>query len=161
MKTKVSFLDPKQVFVETPKGDKYILGFLSELNYKLEEGGYRFLDAIAYFFDEYFNSSDKHLYSELSRFLIQHQFESLFSFHRDHIQNRANMGERIRTLRERKSLDVETLARRASIQPNTLKRIEAGRLSADLDVLSHIAEGLGMKLDFVELENDNEDGSAL
>ena len=40
------------------------------------------------------------------------------------------------------------------IQPNTLKRIEAGRFSVDLDVLSKIAQGLGMKIDFVELKND-------
>ena len=156
MRTKVLFLDPKQVFVETPKDDKYILAFLTEMNYKFEEEGCHFLDMVAKFFDEYFNSSDKHLYNELNRFLIQYRFESLFSFRRDHIQHRVIMGERIRTLREQKSLDVESLAQRANIQPNTLKRIEAGRLSVDLDVLAQIAQGLGMKLDFVELEIDNE-----
>ena len=47
-----------------------------------------------------------------------------------------------------------SLSARASIKPNTLKRIEAGKFSVDLDVLYSIAQGLGMKIDFVELEND-------
>lgn len=156
MKTKATFLDPKQVLVETPKGNRYTLVFHTSLNFQIEEQGFRFLEAIAYFFDECFKDRDKHLYSELNRFLIQHRFESIFFFHRDHIQTRASIGERIRTLREQKKLDVETLAKSANIQPNTLMRIEAGRFSATFDILAQIAQGLGMKLDFVELENDEE-----
>ena len=49
-----------------------------------------------------------------------------------------------------------TLALKSSIQPNTLKRIEAGNFSVDLDVLTQIAQGLGMKIDFVELKNDED-----
>ena len=156
MKTKATFLDPKQVLVETPQGNRYTLVFHTSLNFQIEEQGFRFLEAIAYFFDECFKDRDKHLYSELNRFLIQHRFESIFFFHRDHIQTRASIGERIRTLREQKKLDVETLAKSANIQPNTLMRIEAGRFSATFDILAQIAQGLGMKLDFVELENDEE-----
>lgn len=161
MKTKATFLDPKQVLVETPKGDRYTLVFHTSLNFQIEEQGFRFLEAIAYFFDECFKDRDKHLYSELNRFLIQHRFESVFFFHRDHIQTRASIGERIRTLREQKNFDVETLAQKANIQPNTLVRIEAGRFSATFDILAQIAQGLGMKLDFVELENDKENGSTI
>ena len=68
------------------------------------------------------------------------------------------MGERIRELREKKEMDLMTLALRAGIQPNTLKRIEAGKFSVDLDVLSKIAQGLGMKIDFVELNTMKKDG---
>ena len=161
MKTKATFLDPKQVLVETPKGDRYTLVFHTSLNFQIEEQGFRFLEAIAYFFDECFKDRDKHLYSELNRFLIQHRFESVFFFHRDHIQTRASIGERIRTLREQKNFDVETLAQKANIQPNTLVRIEAGRFSATFDILAQIAQGLWMKLDFVELENDKENGSTI
>lgn len=161
MKTVATFLDPKQILVETPKGDRYTLGFNTSFNYQLEEQDGRFLKAIAYFFDECFKDRDKHLYGDLNRFLLQHRFESIFFFHRDHIQTRASIGERIRTLREQKNFDVETLAQKANIQPNTLVRIEAGRFSATFDILAQIAQGLGMKLDFVELENDKENGSTI
>lgn len=55
-------------------------------------------------------------------------------------------------------MDLVSLALRAGIQPNTLKRIEAGKFSVDLDVLSKIAQGLGMKIDFVELNTMEKDG---
>lgn len=88
---------------------------------------------------------------EITRQLLIHRFEPVFSYGRDPIQNRVIMGDRIRELREDKNMDVFTLAEQAGIQPNTLKRIEAGKFSADLDILSKIAQGLGMKIDFVEL----------
>ena len=68
------------------------------------------------------------------------------------------MGDRIRELREDKNMDVFTLAEQAGIQLNTLKRIETGKFSADLDILSKIAQGLGMKIDFVELNTVKNNG---
>lgn len=91
---------------------------------------------------------------EITRQLMINRFESVFSFQRDPIQNRVIMGDRIRELREQKGMDIMTLAFKSNIQPNTLKRIEVGKFSADLDILTQIAQGMGMKIDFVELKND-------
>lgn len=91
---------------------------------------------------------------EITRQLMINRFESVFSFQRDPIQNRVIMGDRIRELREQKGMDIMTLAFKSNIQPNTLKRIEAGKFSADLDILTQIAQGMGMKIDFVELKNE-------
>ena len=55
---------------------------------------------------------------------------------------------------EQNGMDIMTLAFKSNIQPNTLKRIEAGKFSADLDILTQIAQGMGMKIDFVELKNE-------
>lgn len=91
---------------------------------------------------------------EITRQLMSNNFEPVFSFQRDPAQNRVLMGDRIRELREQKNIDIMTLAFKANIQPNTLKRIEAGKFSVDLDILAHIAQGMGMKIDFVELNNE-------
>ena len=95
---------------------------------------------------------------EITRQLLIHRFEPVFSYGRDPIQNRVIMGDRIREVREDKNMDVFTLAEQSGIQPNTLKRIEAGKFSADLDILSKIAQGLGMKFDFVELNTVKNNG---
>lgn len=155
MKTKTSYLDPKRVLVETPQGDKFILGFHSEINYLWEQQvNVPFTDFLASLFDKYFQGDETIIMGEITRQLMSNNFEPVFSFQRDPIQNRVLMGDRIRELREQKNIKIMTLAFKANIQPNTLKRIEAGKFSVDLDILAQIAQGMGMKIDFVELKNE-------
>lgn len=154
MKTKATYLDTKRVLVETSQGDKFIIGFHSEMNYLWEQQtNVPFTEFLASLFDQYYRGDENEIMCEITRQLMIHRFESFISFQRDPIQNRVIMGDRIRQLREQKGLDIKTLAFKSSIQPNTLKRIEAGKFSADLDVLTQIAQGMGMKIDFVELQN--------
>lgn len=159
MKSKVTYLDPLKVLVETPQGEKFIIGFHSEMNYQWEQqANVPFIDFFASLFDNYYKGDERVIMGEINRQLIIHHFEPVFSYGRDPIQNRVIMGERIRELREQKNMDLLMLASKSGIQPNTLKRIEAGKFSVDLDVLSKIAQGLGMKLDFVELNTMENDG---
>lgn len=156
MKTKSSYLDPKRVLIETPQGDKFIIGFHSEFNYQCErQMNIPFTDFLASLFDKYYTGDESVIMSVIASLLMQNRFETVFSYQRDPIQNRILMGDRIRELREQKKMDILTLACRSNIQPNTLKRIEAGKFSVDLDVLTQIAQGLGMKIDFVELKNED------
>ena len=155
MKTKATYLDPKRVLVETPQGDKFIIGFHSEMNYQWEQQvNVPFTDFLASLFDKFYKGDDNVIMGEITRQLMINRFESVFSFQRDPIQNRVIMGDRIRELREQKGMDIMTLAFKSNIQPNTLKRIEAGKFSADLDILTQIAQGMGMKIDFIELKNE-------
>ena len=155
MKTKTSYLDPKRVLVETSQGDKFILGFHSEMNYLWEQQvNVPFTDFLVSLFDKYYQGDETIIMGEITRQLMNNNFEPIFSFQRDPIQNRILIGDRIRELREQKNMDIMTLAFKANIQPNTLKRIEAGKFSVDLDILAQIAQGMGMKIDFVELKND-------
>lgn len=155
MQTKATYLDPKRVLVETPQSEKFIVGFHSSTNYQWEQqANVPFTDFMASLFDKYYKGDEQVIMGEINRQLMINRFESVFFFQRDPIRNRVIMGDRIHELRERKGMDVMTLAFKSNIQPNTLKRIEAGKYSADLDVLAQIAQGLDMKLDFVELQND-------
>jgi DNA-binding XRE family transcriptional regulator len=156
MKTKVTYLDPKRVLIETVEGERFIAGFDSEMNYQMEQKlNVPFIDFLASLFDKFYKGNGEVIYGEIFRQLITHNLEPINSFRRDPLQNRIYIGDRIREIREKKGMEIAVLAHRSGIQPNTLKRIEAGKFSVDLDVLSHIASGLGMKLDFVELDNDD------
>ena len=92
------------------------------------------------------------LYKDETVWATQKAMAMLFDCSTDNVG--LHLGERIRELCEQKNIDVMTLAFKANIQPNTLKRIEAGKFSVDLDILAQIAQGMGMKIDFVELNNE-------
>lgn len=155
MKNKTIFLDPKRVLIEFPTGEKYIVGFKSTINYQFEQQNVHFLDYLASLFEQYFEGDCEVVFGKIYSQLIIKGFDSILSIQRDNIQNRIIMGDRIHELREKKGMDIVTLAQRSNIQPNTLKRIEAGKFSCDQDILEQIAQGLGMKLDFVELKTEN------
>ena len=68
-------------------------------------------------------------------------------------QERERIGARIRELRKEKNIEAKMLAQIANIDAANLSRIEQGRYSVGLDVLSKIALALGAKVelaDFVE-----------
>ena len=66
-------------------------------------------------------------------------------------EDRARIGSRIRELRESKGIEARDLARLAGIDAANLSRIENGKYSVGLDILSKIAAAMGKKVDFVDL----------
>jgi DNA-binding Xre family transcriptional regulator len=71
-------------------------------------------------------------------------------------QERVRIGERIRELRKEKNIEAKILSQLANIDAANLSRIEQGRYSVGLDVLSKIALALSTKIeliDFVDLKN--------
>lgn len=66
-------------------------------------------------------------------------------------KDRVRIGERIRQIREDRGMEARDLARLAGIDAANLSRIEKGRYSVGLDILSKIAAVLGKKIDFVDL----------
>lgn len=65
-------------------------------------------------------------------------------------KERERIGARIKELREKKGIDQKTLAEASGIYESNLIRIEQGRYSVSMDILTNIAEALDVKLDFVE-----------
>ncbi|MBV4357366.1 helix-turn-helix domain-containing protein [Pinibacter aurantiacus] len=77
-------------------------------------------------------------------------------------QERERIGARIRELRKEKNIEAKMLAQIANIDAANLSRIEQGRYSVGLDILSKIAFALGAKIeliDFVEPKNSNAIGN--
>ncbi|MDU8886306.1 helix-turn-helix transcriptional regulator [Yeosuana sp. MJ-SS3] len=63
---------------------------------------------------------------------------------------RVRIGARIRELRKEKYIDAKKLAEAANIDAANLSRIEQGRYSVGLDILSKIALALGVKLELID-----------
>lgn len=66
-------------------------------------------------------------------------------------KDRARIGERIRQIRMDRGMEARDLARLAGVDAANLCRIENGKYSVGLDILSKIAAALGKKIDFVDL----------
>jgi len=66
-------------------------------------------------------------------------------------EDRARIGSRIKQIREERGMEGRDLARLAGIDAANLSRIENGKYSVGLDILSKIAAALGKKVDLVDL----------
>lgn len=65
-------------------------------------------------------------------------------------QERVKIGNKIRELRKAKNIEAKMLSQLANIDPANLSRIEQGRYSVGLDVLSKIAIALSARIELVE-----------
>jgi DNA-binding XRE family transcriptional regulator len=63
---------------------------------------------------------------------------------------RERIGARIRELRKKKNIEAKSLAQIANIDAANLSRIEQGRYSVGIDILSKIASVLGAKIELVD-----------
>lgn len=155
-KTEVSWIDEKRVYVETSHGDDFILRFQNESIYQCQKQApwYQVDKIIASLFDRYYKGDSNVILGEINRQLLLNHIGSIFSyssFDKEAIsQERVRIGQRIRELRESKGLDAKHLALYADVDAANLSRIEAGKYSVGLDVLSKIGYALGMEIDFVE-----------
>jgi DNA-binding XRE family transcriptional regulator len=67
----------------------------------------------------------------------------------DRSEERERIGAKIRQLREVKGMEAKQLAVLANIDAANLSRIEQGKYSVGLDILTRIANVLGVKVDLV------------
>ena len=67
-------------------------------------------------------------------------------------EERIRIGNRIKEIREEKHLEAKMLSMLTGIDAANLCRIEQGKQSVGIDVLSKIANAMGYKIDFVELK---------
>lgn len=66
------------------------------------------------------------------------------------MNDRERIGKRIAELRQSKQLSQVKLAELTGIAPGNIARIELGKYSTGIDLLSKIGDALGCKIDFVE-----------
>jgi DNA-binding XRE family transcriptional regulator len=65
-------------------------------------------------------------------------------------QERVRIGAKIRELRKEKNIEAKTLAQIANIDAANLSRIEQGRYSVGMDILSKVSLALGAKIELVD-----------
>lgn len=66
------------------------------------------------------------------------------------MNDRERIGKRIAEIRKSKGVSQAKLSELTGIAPGNIVRIETGRYSTGIDLLSKIADALGYKLDFLE-----------
>lgn len=155
-KTKVRWVDEKRVYVETPQGDDFIVGFPDESLYRCQKQASWFqVDKfVASLFDKYYEGDASVIMGEINRQMLINHVGSIFSYYsfdKESVsKERVRIGQRIRELREAKGMDAKHLAFYADIDAANLCRIESGKYSVGLDILTKIGYALGMEIDFVE-----------
>ncbi len=150
MKTKSLFLDPKRVLVELENGDRYILGFLSTMNYQIEQRYDNFCTrCIDELFNNYYSGDEKSIWGPIVLGMYKNQLNPFSWVVNDRDRERERIGRRIKDIRKELGLEAKELAKRVGIDPGNLSRIEQGRFSVGVDILGRIAGALNMELDFV------------
>lgn len=84
------------------------------------------------------------------RWFTKHNLEQPLLVGTFNDNERKRIGKRIREIREEKRIEARQLSAITGINPANLSRIEQGKVSTGLDILSKIANALGYKLDFVK-----------
>ena len=69
------------------------------------------------------------------------------------MNDRERIGKRIAQLRMEAGISQYKLAELTGLAPANIARIETGKYSTGVDLLSKIGDALGYKLDFTEKEN--------
>lgn len=160
-KTKARWVDDKRLYIETPQGDDFIIGFQNGSQYNCQKNAswYQVDKFVASLFDKYYQGDASVIMGKIYRdMLINHvgPIFSYYSFDKEAVsKERVRIGQRIKTLREAKGMDAKHLAFYADIDAANLCRIEAGKYSVGLDILSKIGYALGMEVDFVNIEEKN------
>ena len=144
--TRAKFLDDSTINVIVRDGETFTL----KTTFPVAEDDKQ---AIANFLAASF---EKHFSNDRSSMLyfafIDAQYKAGFSFSyvgSDRNEERKRIGSRIRQLREDKGMEAKQLATLANIDAANLSRIEQGRYSVGLDILTKIADALGVKVDLV------------
>ena len=71
-------------------------------------------------------------------------------------EERIRIGQRIKEIRSELHIEAKTLASLTGINAANICRIEQGKQSVGLDILSKIANAMGYRIDFVKLNTDKQ-----
>lgn len=66
------------------------------------------------------------------------------------MNDRERIGKRIAEIRKQKGISQAQLSELTGIAPGNIARIELGKYSTGIDILSRIAKALNYRVDFVE-----------
>ena len=149
-KTKARVLDSKIVEVIAPDGE--VFHVLCQIGKYISEEIRRYeLHVIETIFDENYSDDKEVMLNNVWRDAILNGLSFMGMSSGDRQQERLRIGNRIRQIRGERCMEARDLAKLAGIDAANLSRIEKGKYSVGLDILSKIAAVFGKKIDFVEL----------
>ena len=145
--SKATFIDNKTLVVIDPEGEAFKISFL----FPLENDD---LGMVATYVANSFDRNDSQDKSLMVYFVFcdvqANMGISFSSWSSDRAEERLRIGTRLKYIREKKKMEAKNIARIAGIDPSNLSKIEAGKYSVGLDILSKIANAIGASVDIVE-----------
>ena len=126
--------DSKTVVVTAPDGEQFQL-----------------MCSVGKYLDEDFSNDKEQMLNSIWRESILNGVSFLGMSSGDRQGERLRIGTRIRQIREERGIEARDLAKLAGVDAANLSRIENGKYSVGLDILSKVAAALGKKIDFVDL----------
>lgn len=147
-KSKAQILDKYHVEVQTSDGELFTI--MSDLDkYISDEYKNYVLHLIEYIFDRNFSDDKEKMINRISREFILNAVPSMGIDAGNRQEERVRIGAKIRALRESKKMEARDLALLTGIDAANLSRIEQGKYSTGVDMLSRICIVLDAHLDIV------------
>ena len=147
-RSRAQILDDHFVEVQTPDGE--IFQFMSDLA-KYDSCEYKdyVLHLVEFIFDRNFSDDKEKMVNRISLEFIRNGVPSLGLNYGNRQTERVRIGQRIKELREAKKMDARDLALLTGIDAANLSRIEQGKYSTGVDILSRICVILDAHLDLI------------
>jgi len=144
--TKATFLDDTTINVVARDGEVFTLKMLLPVGKNFQQEIVNFL---AESFEKNFEDDKNSMVYWVLCDAMGHGGFSFYGWDSDRREERDRIGKKIRELRESKGFEAKKIAILVNIDEANLRRIEQGRYSVGLDILSKIASALGAKVDLV------------
>ena len=150
-KSRAQILNEHEVEVQTPDGE--IFTMWSDLaKYGSDEYKNYVLHLIEFIFDRNFSDDKEKMINRISWEFMRNAVPSMGVGHGNRQGERERIGKRIKELREAKKMEARDLAILTGIDAANLSRIEQGKYSTGIDILSRIAIVLNAHLDLIPNE---------
>lgn len=147
-KSKATITDDKIVEVIAPDGE--IFSLLTRIgSYTSKDTCEYQLHLVEYVFDKNFSEDKEIMANNIYRDLMLNGVTFMGLSSGDRQGERTRIGKKIREIREDKEIEAKDLAKLANVDAANLSRIEKGKYSVGLDILSRIAFVLGCQIDIV------------
>lgn len=148
--TKAKVVDSKTVEVIAPDGE--VFQVLCQVGkYISQETRDYELHVIESIFDKNYSNDKELMINNIWRDAVLNGISFIGISPGDRQCERTRIGHRIRQIRETRGIEARDLAKLAGVDASNLSRIENGKYSVGIDVLSRIAASLGKKLDLVDI----------
>ena len=150
-KSHAQILNEHEVEVQTPDGE--IFTMWSDLaKYDGEEYKNYVLHLIEFIFDRNFSDDKEKMINRISWEFMRNAVPTLGMDSGNRQAERVRIGKRIKELREAKKMEARDLALLTGREAANLSRIEQGKYSTGIDILSRIAIVLNAHLDLIPNE---------
>ena len=147
-KSEARIIDDKMVEVIAPDGE--VFDVLASVGiYTNEETRHYQLHVIEYVFDLNFSDDKELMTNNIWKDLFRNGVTFMGMSSGNKQGERTRIGNKIRQIRKERGIEAKDLARLAKIDAANLSRIEKGKYSVGLDILSKLASALGHQIDIV------------